>query len=144
MVDAELMALIDEDLSLTSSNNPSVKTQWYSLGIRKGYMAVMEPAYIWVGEQGLSGLVPSIYRALIASDNCDTAKVWFTEYESFYNTYVSGAVRRALQACDQTPAPVQPTSPTEPTAPEQPTSFGMMPSGNNFALLVLLVVLAMS
>jgi leukotriene-A4 hydrolase len=97
-VNADLLAYIDSDLNLTTIADPSVKTLWFALGIEKGYETVLEPAYIWIGEQVL--YVEQIFMAMISAGNCDMAKAWLADYETFYNSYVVGMFREALADCD--------------------------------------------
>jgi leukotriene-A4 hydrolase len=93
---ADLAAYIDNDLALIESRDPSVKTEWYLLGIKIGYDAVLDPAYVWLGEQGRSAYCTSIYRALIDNGQCDLATEWFRDYNATYNSYVVNGVTKAL------------------------------------------------
>jgi leukotriene-A4 hydrolase len=95
-VTANLAAYVDNDLALIDSRNPSVKTEWYIFGIKVGYDAVLDPAYIWLGEQGRSAFCTSIFRALIDSGHCDLATEWFQDYNASYNSYVVTGVTKAL------------------------------------------------
>ena len=96
----ELMAYIDEDLNIIGASNPFVKTEWFRLGIRVGYEAVLDPTYVWLGEQGRSAYVRPIFDDLIDNGYCDTANEWFSEYGPSYNSYVSSRVESALERCD--------------------------------------------
>jgi leukotriene-A4 hydrolase len=88
----ELLERVDNQLALTNSTtNAYVKTQWYQLGIERGYEVVHEPCRKWMGEQGRNAFVPS---------TCDTAKIWYAEYKMFYNGYVSGNVEKELADCE--------------------------------------------
>jgi hypothetical protein len=58
---------------LSATSNPKVKKDWYVLGIMNGYSPVMEPAYIWIGEQGRNAYVKPIFQALADVGNCATA-----------------------------------------------------------------------
>jgi leukotriene-A4 hydrolase len=95
-VTANLAAYIDNDLALIESRDPSVKTEWYILGIKIGYDAVLDPAYVWLGEQGRYAYCTSIYRALIDNDHCDLATEWFRDYNATYNSYVVHSATKAL------------------------------------------------
>ena len=97
---ADLMAFIDMDLNIIGSPNPNVKTDWFELGIKSGYDAVLDPTYVWLGEQGRSAYTRPLYSALIANGHCDLAREWFDEYSSFYNSYVIGKVEHSLEECD--------------------------------------------
>ena len=119
-VNADLLSFIDSDLNLTFIADPRVKTQWFVLGINKGYEMVLEPAYVWIGEQGRNAYVKSIFQAMVDAGNCDMAQMWFTDYESFYNSYVIGTVGSVLEACDES------VSSSEPPA-SAPTSEALMP-----------------
>lgn len=104
-VNAELLAIIDSDLDITSTTHPDIRTEWYILGIERGYEPVLDPSYKWVGEQGRNAYVRPTYTALIEAGMCDTAQAWFTEYELFYNSYVVGGVSRSLKVCNLTVTP---------------------------------------
>ena len=97
---AEMMAYIDNDLNITYATNPDVKTEWYILGIEKGYDNVIEPCRQWMGEQGRNAYVRPTFQALVAAGKCDTAQAWFEDYIDFYNSYVVGNMQRALEECD--------------------------------------------
>jgi leukotriene-A4 hydrolase len=100
-VDIDLLTYIDSELMLSATLDPKVKKEWYVLGIMSGYSPVMEPARIWIGEQGRNAYVKPIFQALVDVGKCGTAIDWFTDYESFYNSYVVGGVSRVLVAdCD--------------------------------------------
>ena len=122
-VDAELLAYIDGDLSLSGNSDPELKTEWYILGISKGYDAVLEPCRAWMSEQGRNAYVRPTYTALVDAGMCDTAQEWFAENEDFYNSYVVGRVQRALEACSgestESPSGDPDTESTEP-----PTTSG--------------------
>ncbi|CAB9527136.1 Leukotriene A-4 hydrolase [Seminavis robusta] len=113
-VTVNLVEYVDNDLAITESSNPSVKTEWYILGIKVGYDAVLDPAYVWLGEQGRTAYCTPIYRALIDSGRCDLAAEWFQDYRASYNTYVVGGVTRALEACKEGA-----TMEEEPVTPEE-------------------------
>lgn len=121
-VDADLLSYIDSDLNLTFIADPTVKTQWFVLGIKKGYEMVLEPAYVWIGEQGRNAYVKPIFQAMVDAGNCDMAQMWFTDYESFYNSYVIVTVGSVLEACDE----FESVSSSEPPA-SAPTSEALMP-----------------
>jgi leukotriene-A4 hydrolase len=97
-VDVDLLAYIDSELLLSTTSNPQVKKEWFILGINSGYAPVMEPAYIWIGEQGRNAYVKPVFEALVNVGSCATAIDWFADYESFYNSYVVGGVSRVLAA----------------------------------------------
>jgi leukotriene-A4 hydrolase len=97
-VDIGLLTYIDSELMLSTTLNPKVKKEWYVLGIMRGYSPVMEPAYIWIGEQGRTAYVNPIFEALVDVGSCATAVDWLADYESFYNSYVVGGVSRVLVA----------------------------------------------
>ena len=109
-VDADLLAYIDSELKLASILDPKVKNEWFVLGIKNNYEAVMDPAYVWIGEQGRNAYVKPIYSAMVDAGNCDMAKTWFAENESFYNSYVLGGVSRQLAACDEEEGTAAPES----------------------------------
>jgi leukotriene-A4 hydrolase len=97
-VDVDLLTYIDSELLLSTTLNPQVKKEWFILGINSGYAPVMEPAYIWIGEQGRNANVKPVFEALVNVGSCATAIDWFADYESFYNSYVVGGVSRVLAA----------------------------------------------
>jgi leukotriene-A4 hydrolase len=105
-VDADLLAYIDSDLNLLSITSPPVKNKWYELGISKGYDAVMDPTYTWMGEQGRNKYVIPIFQSLVDAGHCDMGKAWFEDYQSFYNSYVVSGVERILKPCDVVVAPI--------------------------------------
>jgi hypothetical protein len=108
-VDIGLLTYIDAELMLTTTLNPKVKREWFILGIMSGYSPVMQPAYIWIGEQGRNFYVKPIFQALADVGSCQTAVDWFADYESFYNSYVVGGVSRVLAADCAGVDPVDPT-----------------------------------
>jgi hypothetical protein len=73
-VDSSLLAYIDSDLKLTNTSDPVVKREWYMLGIRKGYEAVIDPAYEWLGQQGRNYYVKGVMQALVDAEMCTTAR----------------------------------------------------------------------
>lgn len=97
-VDIGLLVYIDSKLMLSTTLNPKVKKEWYVLGIMRAYSPVMEPAYIWIGEQGRNAYVKPIFEALVDVGSCATAIDWFADYEYFYNSYVVDGVSRLLVA----------------------------------------------
>lgn len=111
-----LMAHIDEDLNIIGAFNPYVKTEWFRLGIRVGYEAVLEPTYMWLGEQGRSAYVRPIFDDLIDHGYCDTAKEWFEEYQPSYNSYVANRVATALERCDDPSDAALESTPTNETS----------------------------
>lgn len=125
-IDVDLLAYIDSDLNLTTIADPFVKTNWFVLGIKKGYDTVLEPAYIWNGEQGRYAHVKPIFQAMVDAGNCDMAKVWFADYEDFYNSYVIDSVGQVLADCNTEANSTGTNSPDNfPTA--APTSEASMP-----------------
>jgi leukotriene-A4 hydrolase len=108
-VDANLLAYIDSELELTSILDPMVKTEWFIIGIANGYEAVIDPAYVWIGEQGRNAYVKPIFSAMVSAGKCDMAKTWFADYENFYNSYVVGGVSRKLVDCVEKVVTVTPT-----------------------------------
>lgn len=100
-VTADLLAYIDNDLTIIESTNPEIKTEWYILGINKGYKPVLDLAFTWVGEQGRWIYSVPIYRALINSGRCNLALEWFNKYENFYNSYPRRSISVALEACTE-------------------------------------------
>jgi hypothetical protein len=104
-LDIGLLAYIDSELMLTTTKNPKVQKEWYVLGIMSGYSPVMQPSYIWIGEQGRNAYIKSIFQALSDVGNCAMANDWFAECKSFYNSYVVGGVSRVLVAGEETDVP---------------------------------------
>ena len=121
---ADLMAFIDMDLNIIGSPNPNVKTDWFELGIKSGYDAVLDPTYVWLGEQGRSAYTRPLYSALIANGHCDLAREWFDEYSSFYNSYVIGKVEHSLEECDG-----EETEEEEDAEPATPGGSGITSNG---------------
>jgi len=99
-VTSTLLETVDNDLRMTTDTNPMAKTEWYRLGIKVGYGEVFEPTHKWLGEQGRSAYCDPLFKSLVEHGHCDVAREWFTEYESFYNSYVVGQVKRALEPCN--------------------------------------------
>jgi leukotriene-A4 hydrolase len=99
VVNSDFLTVVDAALNIISSKDPGIRTAWCKLGIEAGYEAVMDPCYDWLGEQGRSYYVTSTFRALVASDMCDTAVIWFEDRKDFYNSYVMSGVARALEPC---------------------------------------------
>jgi len=95
-VDAELLAYIDSDLNITTTADPALKTLWFQLGISRGYEAVMEPARMWMSEQGRNFYVKPTFGELVDAGECSTAMEWFAENEDFYNSYVVSGVSRVI------------------------------------------------
>jgi len=95
----DILSRIDSDLNITSSTDPDVKTDWYILGIQRGYQIVMEPCHKWMGEQGRNAHVKPTFLALVESDMCDIGRLWHDEYRSFYTIYISNVVSRILEDC---------------------------------------------
>ena len=127
-VDASLLAVIDEDLDLSlSETNPFVKTEWYVAGIRNFYDPVMDPAYVWLGEQGRHAFVTPTFRALVNDANdCETATAWYDDYIATYNSYVQGRVNGVMEACTGETTPPEEEGPT--AAPtEEGTDGGTTP-----------------
>jgi hypothetical protein len=116
-VDADLLALIDQDLNLTSATNPEVKNEWFVLGIKTGYQAVLTPAYEWVGAQGRSAYVRPIFTALADSGRCDVVAAWFEDYRNFYNSYVATRVEQTVNECGGMETPGDDVTPPPSSAP---------------------------
>jgi len=96
-VDVELLEFIDSDLNISSNEiNPDAKNEWYVLGIKKGYQAVLDPAYKWTGEQGRSAYVRPVFSALVEVGECETAQSWCNDYCHTYNVYVSSRVEKSI------------------------------------------------
>lgn len=105
-VDANLLVYIDSLLSLSKNeSNPAVKTQWYELGIRKKYDGVLEPAHVWLGQQGRQAFVRPVFRELVDANKCDVALEWFDEYKATYNSYVVNSVSSVLKECSEDDLP---------------------------------------
>ena len=79
------MAQIDDDLDITSSDDPEIRQRWYSLGIYLQYDPVMEPAHTWVSEMGRNKYINSIYSALMYSGQGEIGTNWYTENENYYS-----------------------------------------------------------
>jgi Leukotriene A4 hydrolase, C-terminal len=123
-VDANLMALIDQDLNLTlSETNPFVKNEWYIAGIRNGYEPVMEPAYKWLGQQGRHAFVTSTFKALVNdAKDCETAEAWYADYYATYNSYVQWRVDGVMEACSAAADEEDTTTTAEPVSTEEPAA----------------------
>jgi leukotriene-A4 hydrolase len=128
-ITGNLAAYVDNDLGIIESKDPSVKTEWFKMGIKIGYVAVFDPAYLWLGEQGRYAYCRSIYGALIDSGHCDLATEWFRDYNATYNSYVVHFVTKALaEGCGdegESPESVSPTTHggEEATATEEGKDF---------------------
>ena len=125
----ELMAFIDMDLSIIESGNPTVKTEWYALGIEVGYDAVLDPTYVWLGKQGRILYCRQLFSALIEHGHCDLAQEWFDEYKSFYNSYVVGKVEHSLEECSKSggqDAMTNTSTEEETTTPTNPVSSAVI------------------
>ncbi len=120
-VDSTLLEYIDDDLSLTKMEvNPFVKKVWYQMGIEKGYEAVMEPCYVWMGEQGRYEFVSTTFRTLTEAGMCETAMSWYADYNTTYNSYVRTRVESYLEVCTDAGSPTE--LPDETSPPIDPTS----------------------
>lgn len=120
-VDAALLEHVDNDLNITlMEKNPSVKTEWYLMGIEKGYEAVMDPCYVWLGEQGRSAFVTPTFNTLVTTGYCETALSWYDDYIFTYNSYVRDRVEKEVAPCLEE----EPTEPSPTAAPvESPTAM---------------------
>jgi leukotriene-A4 hydrolase len=93
-----LLAHIDSDLNISLGEiNPDARNEWYTLGIQRGYDAVMKPAYEWTGSQGRSAYVRPVFSALIEAGNCEAAVNWCEDFCSSYNVYVSSRVQISIE-----------------------------------------------
>ena len=133
-VDSALLAFIDADLNLTNSVNPLVKKEWFSLGIRKGYDTVYNPAYDWVGEQGRNAYTRAIFKALVDADMCVNATEWLDDRRDFYNSYVVNSVEIIIAECAE-PGPSAPPAGSvdtlSPSPPTKPPSNAVIAAANS-------------
>jgi len=87
---------IDHDLNLTMTKDPEVKQRWFPLGIKHGYNDTMDPAHDFISSQGRLKYLNPIYRALIDSNQKDTAIKWFRENEDFYHPLAVSSLSKLL------------------------------------------------
>lgn len=109
---AEILAIIDQDLNMTMTINAPIKNAWYVLGIYNNYTYIMEPCHKWMGEQGRNYYVRQTFSALVDVGMCETALDWFNEYTLFYNSYVVNGVEGILEDCNITSTTSPSSTPT--------------------------------